>query len=211
MGKAIWESPIETWMGENSKLGMSLCSSWKRIILICVCGWHKIGWKETQHWSNVETTQQTSWFGKTNIIPSSCYLVCTQRRCETSKGTCWQLQNHVRIHIFAGATVKNTNIGKTDNFNVVQRCGTSCKEMCGTLLWVGKNYDSTTLQSIYSMHRWPPLQRRRNEICWKIVTCTFWNVWTWHELEDLIFYGQWKNLHDPSQNGPKLVTNDFLV
>ena len=25
---------------------MSLCSSWKRIILICVCGWHKIGWKE---------------------------------------------------------------------------------------------------------------------------------------------------------------------
>ena len=48
MGKAIWENPIETWMGENSKLGMSLCSSWKRIILLCVCGWHKIGWKETK-------------------------------------------------------------------------------------------------------------------------------------------------------------------
>ena len=43
-GKAIWESPIETWMGENFKLGMSLRSSWKRIILICVCGRHKIGW-----------------------------------------------------------------------------------------------------------------------------------------------------------------------
>ena len=47
MGKAIWEWPIETWMGENSKLGMSLRSSWKRIILICVCGWLKIGWKNT--------------------------------------------------------------------------------------------------------------------------------------------------------------------
>ena len=57
MGKAIWESLIETWMGENSKLGMSFCTSWKRTILICACGWHKIGWKETKSWSDVETTQ----------------------------------------------------------------------------------------------------------------------------------------------------------
>ena len=48
--------------------------------------------------------------------------------------------------------------------------GWSCKEVCGTILWVGKQDDSATLQSIYSMHRWPPLQRRRNEICWRIVT-----------------------------------------
>ena len=48
MGKAIWENPIETWMGENSKLRMSHCTSSKRIILICVCGWRKIGWKENK-------------------------------------------------------------------------------------------------------------------------------------------------------------------
>ena len=47
--------------------------------------------------------------------------------------------------------------------------GGSCKEVFGAILWVGKQDDSTTLQSIYSMHRWPPLQRRRNEICWRIV------------------------------------------
>ena len=46
-----FENPIETWLGVSSKLGMSLCTSWRRIILICVCGWHKIGWKETQSWS----------------------------------------------------------------------------------------------------------------------------------------------------------------
>ena len=57
MGKAIWENPFETWMGENSKLGMSLRSSWKRVTLICVCGWHKIGWKEAKSWSDVESTQ----------------------------------------------------------------------------------------------------------------------------------------------------------
>ena len=30
-------------------------------------------------------------------------------------------------------------------------------------------------KSIYSMHRWPPLQRRRNEICWRLVTCMLSN------------------------------------
>ena len=41
--------------------------------------------------------------------------------------------------------------------------------MCGTILWVGEQDDSATLQSIHSMHRWPPLQRRSNKICWRIV------------------------------------------
>ena len=27
----------------------------KRVILICVCGWHQIGWKETKHCSDVES------------------------------------------------------------------------------------------------------------------------------------------------------------
>ena len=34
------------------------------------------------------------------------------------------------------------------------------------------------------------------------------NAYTWHELQDLIFYGQWTNLHDPAQNGQKHVTKD---
>ena len=36
-------------------------------------------------------------------------------------------------------------------------------------LWVSQQDDSTTLQSIYSMQWWWPLQRRRNKICWRIV------------------------------------------
>ena len=39
----------------------------------------------------------------------------------------------------------------------------------------------------------------------------FKNAYIWHELDDLIFYGQEISLHDPSQNGPRLVTNDYLV
>ena len=35
----------------------------------------------------------------------------------------------------------------------------------------------------------------------------FQNAYTWQELDDPIFYGQKISSHDPSQNGPKLVTN----
>ena len=64
-----------------------------------------------------------------------------------------------------------------------------CKEMCGAILWVSKQDDASTLPSVYSMYRWPPLQRRRNEICWRIVTSmlpycsemlvlgTYWKTW----------------------------------
>ena len=102
MGKTIWENPIETWLGENSKLGMSLCTSWKRIFLICVCGWHKIGWKETKSWSDVESTQQRSRFGRTNIFPGSCILGLHSKTMWNKRKYYGQLQNHVRITNFRG-------------------------------------------------------------------------------------------------------------
>ena len=39
--------------------------------------------------------------------------------------------------------------------------GGSCREVCGTILWIDEQDDSATPQSISSMHRWSPLQRRR--------------------------------------------------
>ena len=48
--------------------------------------------------------------------------------------------------------------------------------MCGTILWVGKHDDSTTLQSIYTMHWWPSFQRKRIEICRIILKSTLSNV-----------------------------------
>ena len=46
-----------------------------------------------------------------------------------------------------------------------------------------------------------------SNVCSQIVK----NAYTWHVMDDLIFYGQWTNLHDPLQNGPKLVTNDYVI
>ena len=128
---------------------------------------------------------------------------------------CWQLPNHVWIQHFCRSNWKITMLGKSAYFFVVIWHGGSCQEMCGTILWVGKQDDSTTLQSIYSMHRWPSLFKGKNwnpwENCQKYALKLFWNVYTWHVLEELIIYGQWTNLHDRSQNGLKLVTNDYLV
>ena len=100
MGKAIWENPIEIRLGEGFQLGVLIRTPWKRIILICVCGWHKIGWKETKSWSDVESTQQRSRFGRTNIFLGSCVPEVYSKRMWNKHRYCWQLQNHVWIQNF---------------------------------------------------------------------------------------------------------------
>ena len=65
--------------------------------------------------------------------------------------------------------------------------GRSCEEMCGAILWVSKQDNSTILQSIYSMHRWSPLQRRRNENCRRIFTSMLSNC-----SEMLVLGTDWK-------------------
>ena len=53
------------------------------------------------------------------------------------------------------------------------------------ILWIGKQDDSATLQSINSMHWWPSFQRGRIEICWKkaqvcsqiFILGTYWTTW----------------------------------
>ena len=102
---------------------------------------------------------------------------------------CWQLQNHVWITNFRGVNWQITILGKSSYFFVVLRYGGSCKEMCFAILAVGKQDDSTTLQSINSMHWWPSFQRRRIGIRGRIVksmlsNCsemlklgTYWTTW----------------------------------
>ena len=68
-------------------------------------------------------------------------------------------------------------------------------------------YKVSTLASMTttSKKKWNPLEN-----CHKYAPKFFWNACTWQELEGLIFYGQWTNLHDQSSNGPKHVTNAWI-
>ena len=76
----------------------------------------------------------------------------------------------------------------------------------------GQLFNSTK----YQLHALTTIISRKNnwnpwENCQKYALRLFWNAYTWHVLEDLIFHGQWINLHDQSQNGQKHVTNDYVV
>ena len=85
MGKAISESSIETWMGENFKLGMSLCSSWKGLFLsVHVDGIKLAGKKQNidPMWTLLNKEVD---LGEPTSFLDHVYLGCTQRQCETSK------------------------------------------------------------------------------------------------------------------------------
>ena len=169
MGKAIWENPIEIWLGEGFQLGMPIRTPWKRNILICVCGWHQIGWKETNVHPMWKLLNKEVDLGEPRSFLDHVYLGCTQRQCEISKDIVDNYRTMFESRISAAWTEK---LPYSENLRISSWSlwhGWSCKEVCGTILWVGEQDDSTTLQSINSMHRWPPLQRRRNKICWRIV------------------------------------------
>ena len=74
MGKALWENPIEARLGESFQLGMPIRTPSRRVILICVCGWHKLAGKKQNLDPMWKSTQQWSWFGRNNIFPRSCLL-----------------------------------------------------------------------------------------------------------------------------------------
>ena len=119
MGKTIWESPIAIRLGESFQSGMLLRLLWKRIILISVCGWHQIGWKETKYSSNVERTKQRSWFGRTSIIPWSWKPGMYTKTMWNKQRYCRQLQNHAWIQNFRRSNWTITMFGNYAYFFVV--------------------------------------------------------------------------------------------
>ena len=147
----------------------------KRIVLICVRGWYKIGWKETKLDPMWKLFDKEVDLGEPTSFLDHVYLGCTQRQCKISKDIVDNYRTMFESRISAGGSRKTTIPSKSSYFFMVLWHGWSCKEVCGAILWVDKQDDSTTLQSIYSMHWWPPLQRRGNEICWSIVKCMLSN------------------------------------
>ena len=191
---------------------MSLCTSRKRVILICVCGWHQIGWKETKHWSDVESTQQRSRFGRTNIFPSSWKLGMHPETMWNKQRHCGQLQNHVRIANFRGR--RTEKLPYCENF----RISSWSYDMEGHAKKCVERYcelSNKTTQQLYKVstpciddHHFKEEEVKSvgelSHVCSQIVLKCFFlgtNWKTWYS------YGQWTNLHDRLQNGPKPVTN----
>ena len=143
------------------------------------------------------------------------YLGCTQRQCEISKRYCWQLQNHVSITNFWVWELKNYHARK---IFVFLRGPTIWKVMPrnvwnDTVSWQTRRLNNSTKYLLHALMTIISKKKNWNlwENCRKYHLKLFWNACPWHVLEDLIFSGQWTNLHDRLQNGPKLVTNDYVV
>ena len=95
-------------------------------------------------WKN---TKQRSWFGRTNIFPWSCSPGMYSRTMWNEQKYCGQLQNHVWIENFRGENRKASILWEFSNFFMVLWYGWSCKEMRGTILWVGNEQETT--QQLY--------------------------------------------------------------
>ena len=64
----------------------------------------------------MESTQQRSRFGRTNIFPGSCILGLHSKTMRNKQRYCGQLQNHVRIANFSGGIRENTIPSKSSYF-----------------------------------------------------------------------------------------------
>ena len=116
----------------------------------------KLAGKKQYHWSDEEkySIKKLIWENQ-HLSLDHVYLGVYSKTMSNKQRYCGQLQSHVWITNFHGWNWNTTILGKSSYFFVVLRCGRSCQEMCGTIFWVAKQDDSTILQSIYSMHRWP--------------------------------------------------------
>ena len=131
LAELLWETQFEKILlkygwEKGFRLGLLVRTPWKRVILISVCGWHQIGWKETQSCSDVECTQQRSWSGRTNILPRSCIPGMYPTTVWNKQRYCWQLQNHLCIQFFSRSNWKIAMLGKSEYLFVV--------------LWYGRSY-----------------------------------------------------------------------
>ena len=164
VGTAMRENSIGARLGESSKLRMLICASWKRIILVCKCGWHKIGWKETKidpKWKvlhkQVELGEPTSFFDH--------FLGMHSKTMRNTQRHCGQSQNHVRIQSFRRRNGKTTKLGKLnistwshDTEGHANKCAERCCELA-----------SKTTQQLYKVST-PCLDDRQfKEEGWKSV------------------------------------------
>ena len=94
------------------------------------------------------------------------YLVCTQRHCQISKDIVDNYRAMFESRISAGGIEK---LPCSENFRIsfmVLWHRRSCEEMCGAILWVSQQDDSTTLQS-YLVHASMTTTSKRKK--WKSV------------------------------------------
>ena len=184
MGKAIWENPVEVRLGKGFHLGMLIRTPWKRVVLICVCWWHQVGWKETidPMWKvlnkEVDLGEPTSFLDRV-------YLGCTQRQCELSKDIVDNYWTMFESRINAEWTEK---LPYSENLHI-----SSCSfDMDGHAKKCVERYcelANKTTQQLCKVstpciddHHFKEEETKSVGELHKYALELFWNAYTWHEL-----------------------------
>ena len=154
---------------------------------------------------DVDLGEPTSLLGHEN-------LGCTQRQCEISKDVVDNYRTMFESRISAGATEKlpcSENLCISSWSYDMEGHAKKCVERYCDLA-------NKTTQQLYNVstpciddHHFKDEEMKSvgelSKVCSQIVLKCLYLAHI--VLEDLIFYGQWTNLHDRLRNGPKPVTN----
>ena len=225
MGKAIWENPFETWLGENSKLGMCLCTSRKRIILNCVCGWHKIGWKETKQWPNVESTyeKKSIWASQHHSLTMSVWVALKENAklgkiLKTITEICLNSgspQEQKKSFLVQGDLMQ-TSLHGLVIWKVMQRDVWS--DIASLRTKQPSNCPKSQLHAVMTIKSKKKklgsvgeLSKASSRRTVKIMLTNSLNACIWHALVDQTSYVLWTSLHVLSPNGPKPVTHALHI
>ena len=127
-------------------------------------------------------------------------LGCTQRECQTSEYIADNYQERQKSYLFQGKLSVTWKVMPRNVWNDIVN-------------WQTKQLNNFSRSQLHVLTTTNSKKKNWNpwENCQKYALKLFWSAYTWHVFEELIFYGRWTHLHDRSQNGPKLVTNDYPV
>ena len=189
----------------------------KRILLICVCGWHqKLAGKKRNINPMWKVLNKEVDLGEPTSLLDHVYLGCTQRQREISKDIVDNYRIMFESRISAGGTEKNYDARKIWVF------------LHGLMIWkvmprnVWNDFVSWQTRRLnnstkYQLHALTTIiSKKKNwnpwENCQKYALKLFRNAYTWHVVDDPIFYGVVNKLaRSITKNGAKRVTNCYLV
>ena len=105
-----WGSSARNLDGASTELGMSVCSSETRIVLVGTRGWHQNGLDKGEYGSHVEEINETFWSRRTNIISWPCvfgmYSTWMQIKCNNP----WTVFQYVWITYFCWSNWKAAKV-----------------------------------------------------------------------------------------------------
>ena len=148
MGKAIWENPIEARLWEGVQIGNDSSHTVKKEYPY-LCMWMTSNWLVRN-----KTLTRCGKYTMKNVIWENehlCWIMCSWAALNDNVKQAkilWTITEPCLNREFPRVSREITILSKSSYFFMVLWCGWSCKEVCRAILSVGKQDDSSTIQSI---------------------------------------------------------------